>query len=436
MLRKTVKRLNDPTDVHAAVIVSVLLCIAEVVLCSLIVWKVPYTEIDWKAYMSEVGGYLDGERDYSKLRGDTGPLVYPAGFVYVYAALAKLTAGDIFAGQVVFIAVYVVHLAVVLAVYVRARVVPPWVLPVLCLSKRVHSIFVLRLFNDCFAMLFAYVAILFFQSRRWVFGMLVFSLGVSVKMNVLLMLPPLLVLMVGSASFTTSLSAILAAVGVQLALGFPFLATYPSQYVNKAFDFSRQFIHYWSVNFKFVPEIIFLSKPFALGLLAAHLVALLLFAHRRWYAHGGGFFFNFFADFFNRLPGNRQSSTSLAGFTSAHIAGVILEGNFIGILFARSLHYQFYEWYFHSLPLLLWRSSFPGGSVLRIALLCVIEYCWNVFPSTTNSSALLMGAHVAVISALWFSEPPPALVVGVELGSIAGANGTRRSARMRAKKLS
>jgi hypothetical protein len=83
--------------------------------------------------------------------------------------------------------------AVVLAVYVRARVVPPWVLPALCLSKRVHSIFVLRLFNDCFAMLFAYVAILLFQSRRWVLGAVAFSLGVSVKMNVLLMLPPLLV---------------------------------------------------------------------------------------------------------------------------------------------------------------------------------------------------------------------------------------------------
>ena len=50
-----------------------------------------------------------------------------------------------------------------------------------------HSIFVLRLFNDCFAMLFAYVAVLLFQSRRWVLGAAAFSLGVSVKMNVLLM---------------------------------------------------------------------------------------------------------------------------------------------------------------------------------------------------------------------------------------------------------
>lgn len=33
------------------------------------------TEIDWVAYMQEVKGFLDGERDYMQLRGDTGPLV-------------------------------------------------------------------------------------------------------------------------------------------------------------------------------------------------------------------------------------------------------------------------------------------------------------------------------------------------------------------------
>ena len=33
------------------------------------------TEIDWVAYMQEVEGVLNGTRDYSQLRGDTGPLV-------------------------------------------------------------------------------------------------------------------------------------------------------------------------------------------------------------------------------------------------------------------------------------------------------------------------------------------------------------------------
>jgi len=34
------------------------------------------TEIDWRAYMQEVEGVVNGTYDYTKLEGDTGPLVY------------------------------------------------------------------------------------------------------------------------------------------------------------------------------------------------------------------------------------------------------------------------------------------------------------------------------------------------------------------------
>lgn len=37
------------------------------------------TEIDWVAYMQEVEGVANGTWDYTQLKGDTGPLVYPAG---------------------------------------------------------------------------------------------------------------------------------------------------------------------------------------------------------------------------------------------------------------------------------------------------------------------------------------------------------------------
>lgn len=33
------------------------------------------TEIDWRAYMDEVEGVLNGTYDYTKLQGETGPLV-------------------------------------------------------------------------------------------------------------------------------------------------------------------------------------------------------------------------------------------------------------------------------------------------------------------------------------------------------------------------
>ena len=68
-----------------------LLVLAEVAINSLIVLRVPYTEIDWKAYMQEVEGFWNGTTDYEQLRGGTGPLVYPAGFVYFFLALYHAT---------------------------------------------------------------------------------------------------------------------------------------------------------------------------------------------------------------------------------------------------------------------------------------------------------------------------------------------------------
>lgn len=79
--------------------------------------------------------------------------------------------------------------------HATAQVVPPWALGLLCLSKRLHSIYVLRLFNDGVAMLLAYAATALLLESRWRGAALVYSAAVSVKMNVLLMAPPVLAVM-------------------------------------------------------------------------------------------------------------------------------------------------------------------------------------------------------------------------------------------------
>jgi alpha-1,3-mannosyltransferase len=55
--------------------------------------------------MQQVEGFAAGERDYLKLEGDTGPLVYPAGFLYVYWALHAVTArgADVRTAQYIFL---------------------------------------------------------------------------------------------------------------------------------------------------------------------------------------------------------------------------------------------------------------------------------------------------------------------------------------------
>lgn len=66
---------------------------------------------------------------------------------------------------------------------------PPYIFPLLVLSKRLHSIFLLRLFNDCFAVGALFVAIYAYQRRMWTVGSMVYALGVGVKMSLLLALP-------------------------------------------------------------------------------------------------------------------------------------------------------------------------------------------------------------------------------------------------------
>ena len=82
------------------------------------------TEIDWIAYMQQVKQYMAGERDYSKIYGATGPLVYPAMHLYIYRGLYAITdAGrNITLAQVYFAALYVATLAVVMACYYKAKV--------------------------------------------------------------------------------------------------------------------------------------------------------------------------------------------------------------------------------------------------------------------------------------------------------------------------
>jgi alpha-1,3-mannosyltransferase len=71
-------------------------------------------------------------------------------------------------------------------------------LPLLIASKRLHSIFVLRLFNDGFAVFFLFHAILLYQRKLWNLGSIALSIGISIKMSLLLAVPGVLAL-VGQA---------------------------------------------------------------------------------------------------------------------------------------------------------------------------------------------------------------------------------------------
>ena len=387
------------------------LLVLETILCIVIIRRVAYTEIDWIAYMEEVETYMAGERDYRQIRGGTGPLVYPAGFLYLYQWLRHVAGGDgtdIRAAQYAFAGLYVMNAAVVLGLYTlvlrqfrrsnrtelsNAHMTWSWrvAMGLTCLSKRIHSIFVLRLFNDAPAMFLLYVATFLFANSMWRTGCLVFSLGVSIKMNVLLFAPGLLLLLLQSqASLWGTATCLVICAGVQLMLGAPFLVTFPFAYLRKAFELDRVFFYKWTVNWKFIPEAIFVSKPLSLLLLGLHIGCLVFFA-RKW-----------------MTSAEEQTGQYLhihRRLSPTYVVHTMFVSNYIGICFSRTLHYQFYSWYFHTLPLMAWIID-DMPLLMCVVLVGMVEYSYNVFPATSFSSYVLQSAHFVLLAWLWMGKVP------------------------------
>ena len=67
------------------------------------------------------------------------------------------------------------------------------------------------------------------------------------------------------------------AIIVQIALAIPFLNYSAVSYFTKAFEFSRQFLYVWTVNWKFVSEEQFGSSHFSILLLLAHTLTVFAF---------------------------------------------------------------------------------------------------------------------------------------------------------------
>ncbi|GFZ19440.1 asparagine-linked glycosylation 3 [Actinidia rufa] len=133
------------------------LLLIDALLVALIIAYVPYTKIDWDAYMSQVSGFLEGERDYGNLKE-------------LHANIFK----SFMSAQILFGILYVLNLGIVLFIYVKTDV---------------H-----------------------------------YSGAVSVKMNVLLYAPSLLLLMLKAMDVAGVFSALAGAAMVQvLVLTFMFL---------------------------------------------------------------------------------------------------------------------------------------------------------------------------------------------------------------------
>lgn len=413
--------------------------------------------------------------------------MYPAGFVYIYSIFYYLTdhGRNIRLAQYCFVGIYLLQMYLVLKIYTKSRKVPPYVLIFSAFtSYRIHSIYVLRLFNDPIAILFLYAAINFYLNGNWTMGSIFLSLGVSVKMNILLFAPAILLLYIVNLGYLDTIKQLSICAAIQLLLGAPFLLTHPMEYLKGSFDFGRIFQHKWTVNYRFLPIEIFEHKYFHISLLAVHLALLLIFIvpsykymqsycrlrtlqaqlqpqidaknreveqensvklsknkKRKLKSNNGKnaepqeetdkqteeelsinqkIFLNSFEKMLRKTSGAPPATTATETGAGDSNTGVnettwrpqqkyeihfdraiqlailpIFLANFIGIMCSRSLHYQFYVWYFHTLPYLTWFTDYNVS--LKLLLLGLIEFAWNTYPSTVLSSSLLHLSHLILL---------------------------------------
>ncbi|KIN00278.1 glycosyltransferase family 58 protein [Oidiodendron maius Zn] len=352
--------------------------------------------------MEQIEQYIAGERDYTKIKGATGPLVYPAAHVYIYWALYRITSNgtNILLAQYIFGLLYLGTLAIVMACYRRAKA-PLYIFPMLILSKRLHSIFVLRLFNDCFAVLFFWTAIYAFQRRMWTLGSLAYSFGLGIKMSLLLALPAVGVILFLARGVQASLTQLWLMTQLQFILAIPFLPTNPMGYLGRAFELSRQFLFKWTVNWRFVGEDTFLSREFSIALVVGHVSALALFVTTRWLRPAAKPIVEMIHNALNLEEPLKKSQHAVSTRVSPnYILTTFLTANAIGVLFARSLHYQFYSYIAWATPFLLWRSGLHP--ILQYGIWAAQEWAWNVYPSTNTSSVIVVGILFATVVSIWW----------------------------------
>lgn len=162
--------------------------------------------------------------------------------------------------------------------------------------------------------------------------------------------------------------------------------------MHKAFELSRVFTYKWTVNWKFLPEDLFVSKELALGLLSAHIFFLILFLQKHFNILGT-FRAVLYKPFAIYEPFPIRSEVVV---TSMFVI------NYVGIVFARTLHYQFYSWFYPTLPYLLWKTNMP--MLFKIKSLIAAEYAFNTFPATAPSSLVLQLMNFFLLVSLYFSD--------------------------------
>lgn len=171
--------------------------------------------------------------------------------------------------------------------------------------------------------------------------------------------------------------------------------------MSRAFDFGRQFLFKWTVNWRFLGEDVFLARTFAYSLLLGHFCILLFFVQTRWVRPSSSGIIDFVRRNTSTVTVRLKGQVS-ERVTPLFVMDTMLGSVAIGLLCARSLHYQFYAYIAWATPYLLWRSGL--GPIWVYANWAMQEIAWLTYPSTNLSSCVVVFQLFLSIASLWWGS--------------------------------
>lgn len=220
-------------------------------------------------------------------------------------------------------------------------------------------------------------------------------------MSILLAAPALGLVLLQALPPKRAINSFFLMAQLQFLLAVPFLTTNWRSYLGRAFQLTRRFLFKWTVNWRFIGEERFLSPEFSSFLLVIHAFLLILFAFTRWTHPSSINPFQLILSIRKRRPQRLQDRISQQA-TPRFIMNAILTSLVIGLLCARSLHYQFYAYIAWSSPYLLWASGMPAP--MTLVIWAAQEWAWNVYPSTALSSMVVVGCLAVQVIGVWFGS--------------------------------
>ena len=254
--RKHLRSTNTLVDFYFKHWSAILLTL-ELILNLYFIYHGPLHPIDYPTYLIQARQIRLGERDYAKIHGPTGPLVYPGGHVVIFGLFERLFGikGDVdwdgyLPAQWIFLILQLLQTYVITSIGGLMKVVheiyrissplPQLDCIFFLLTIRARNVFENGLFNDPFQTLFSYLGVLFLLRRRYTASLVFFSLGVSIKMSGLLWAPGVAVYLISTIGLERTFQASWAGILVQILVAWPF-RSHLWHYIHQSFELDRTF---------------------------------------------------------------------------------------------------------------------------------------------------------------------------------------------------